>query len=217
MIFRILLAVVPVGIVLLCSEYVWRREILKGERARKFIHILAGVWMAFWPYYVGFDGIVMLGTFAFTLLVYSRMTSLFHAIYAVKRRTYGELFFAVAVVVCAYVSKEPWVFMTSMLLLAVADGGAAVVGRVWGVSNQYKVFGTKQLIKSRAGTAAYVILAFASMVAGYMLGGQDALAGNWALFAGVPVGMAVIENISPYGLDNLTIPILATVVFNTVA
>ena len=215
MILELLLATVPVGVVLLSSEYLWRRKIVKGERARKFIHILAGVWMAFWPFYLPFDAIFILGCFSFVLLLYSRFTNLFHAIYAVKRTTYGELFFALAIIVCAYLGEEAWVYTTSILLLALADGGAAVVGRFWGAKNQYKVFGSDNLTKSVSGTIAFAVFAFTSIGIGLLVGGSTVLEGNALYFIGIPLALTVVENFSPYGLDNLLTPVAATIVFNS--
>lgn len=214
MFIQLLIATVPIAVVLAISEYLWRKKLIAGERGRKFIHILSGIWMAFWPFYIPFDGIFMLGCAALTLLLYSRFTSLFHAIYAVKRKTYGELFFALAIIVCAYIGREAWIFTTSILLLALADGGAAVVGRFWGIGNQYLVFGSKNLLKSRAGTAAYCLLAYLSIGVGLLLGGSHVLAGNVSIFIVLPLAMTFMENISPYGLDNILTPVLATLVLN---
>ena len=215
MLLKLILATIPVGVVLLSSEYLWRRKIVKGERARKFIPILAGVWMAFWPFYIPFDGIFIMGCFSLVLLIYSRYTNLFHAIYAVKRRTYGELFFAMAIIVCSYLGKEPWIFTTSILLLALADGGAAVVGRFWGITNQYFVLGYKNLRKSKAGSAAFLILAYISIAIGVIVGGHEIANDHALLFVLLPVVLTVIENMSPYGLDNIITPVLATLIFNS--
>lgn len=216
MLLQLITATVPVAIVLVMSEYLWRRKLVAGERGRKFIHILSGIWMAFWPFYIPFDGIFMLGCAALTLLIYSRFTKLFHAIYAVKRKTYGELFFALAIIVCAYIGREPWIFTTSILLLALADGGAAVVGRFWGLTNQYLVFGNKDLLKSKSGTAAYLVLAYISVVVGIVLGGSHVFNEHAVIFILLPVGMTLLENISPYGLDNIVTPLLATIILNSV-
>ncbi len=216
MLFKLFFATVPIGLVLLCSEYLWRKHYITGERGRKFIHILSGVWMAFWPFYVPFDGIFMLGAMALTLLIYSRITRLFHAIYAVKRKTYGELFFALAIMVCGYIGSEPWVHTTSILLLALADGGAAVIGRFWGINNQYLVFGSRELLKSRNGTLAFAILAYLSVAIGIVLGGSQYVTGNELVFLALPLGLTIVENISPYGLDNIVTPLIATLVLNGV-
>lgn len=213
---NLLFATVPVGVILLSSEYLWRKKILKGERARKFIHILAGVWIAFWPFYIPFDGIFILGCVALTFLIYSRHTHVFQAIYAVKRRTYGEMFYALAIIVCSYLGQEPWIFTVSILLLALADGGAAVAGRQWGIYNQYKVLGFKNLQKSFAGTIAFLVLAYVSVAIGWLAGGSEVL-GDYIIYVFVilPVGATILENLSPYGLDNIMTPLLATILLNS--
>lgn len=217
MLLSLIIASVPVGVILLSSEWLWRARIAKGERARKFIHILAGMWMAFWPYYLPYSYILLLGVAALALLLYSRVTNLFHAIYAVRRHTYGELFFALGIIVCAYLARADWVFATSILLLALADGGAAVVGKMWGRGNQYKVFGSSLLTKSIAGTAAYCILAFGSISIGVLLGGTQAQDVPLLALVALPFGLAIVENASPYGVDNLLTPLFAMVALQSFA
>jgi dolichol kinase len=212
----VLLAVLPIGFILLLSEYLWRKKMVKGERARKFIHILAGVWIAFWPFYIPFDGIFILGCMALVFLLYSRFSHVFGAIYAVKRRTYGEIFYAIAIIFSSYYGEEPWVFTISILLLALADGGAAVIGRLWGVNNEYLVFGKKCLRKSVAGTVTYLILAYVSIFIGWILGGSFVMNDNTAIvFFVLPLSATFLENIAPYGLDNLLTPLFATILLNS--
>ena len=140
MFINLAIALGPVGVVLIASEYLWRHKYLKGERARKFIHILAGAWVAFWPYYLPFDGIFILGCMMLALVIYSRFTNLFHAIYSVKRKTYGDIFYAIAIMACALWASSDWAFTIAILVLAVADGAAAVSGRLW-AKKTYLVFG----------------------------------------------------------------------------
>ena len=213
---KLIIALVPIAVILLVSEYLWRKKIVKGERARKFIHILAGVWMAFWPHYLPFDGIFILGCMALTVLLYSRSTKLFHAIYAVKRRTYGEIFFALAIMFCAYFGQEPWIFTVSILLLSLADGGAAVIGRFWGITNQYFVFGLRSLRKSLAGSFAYLLFAYVTLFIGWLVGGQSVMQDNaLQVFVFLPLGATLLENVSPYGSDNLMTPLFVTILLNS--
>ena len=216
MYLKLAIALIPIAIILLVSEYLWRKKIIRGERARKFIHILAGIHMAFWPHYIPFDGIFILGCLALTVLIYSRYTKMFHAMYAVKRITYGEIFYAGAIAFCAYYAQEPWIFTISILLMALADGGAAVVGRFWGRNNEYLVFGQTNLRKSIAGTAAYVLLAYVSIFSGWLVGGEEVIRENYLLALGLlPLGSAILENFSPYGLDNFFTPAFATLLLNS--
>lgn len=213
--FNIILAVAPIAIILVASEILWRAKKLKGEKARKFVHILAGIWFAFWPVYLPMDGIFILGFFAFVLLVYSRFTRLFHAIYAVKRRTYGDLLYAVSIIICALLTQEAWIFTVSVLLMSFADGMAAVIGRYWGEGNRYFVFGFKELQKSYVGTITYILCCLLIVFIGSFIGGGDVISDNILIaFVALPLFCTVIENISPYGFDNLFIPIMSTVLLN---
>ncbi len=216
MIIKLLVALGPVGAILLVSELLWRKKIIKGERARKFIHVLAGVWMAFWPFYIPFDGIFILAAATLVLALYSRFTHLFHAIYTVKRKTYGDIIYPIGILVCAYFGQEPWIFTVSILLLALADGGAAVVGRLWGERSEYFVFGLPYLKKSLLGTAAFFILAVVSVLTGWFVGGSDVLQNN-LLFAFIvlPLTATLLENSIPFGFDNITTPLLATLLLNS--
>ncbi len=152
MIVKLLLALGPVGAVLVVSEFLWRQKKLFGERARKFVHILAGVWIAFWPQYIPLDGILILGCMMLAFILVTRHQKPFHAMYDIKRKSYGDIYYASALIICAYVSQEPWIFTTSILFLALADGGAALAGKAWGKTNQYFVFSKKCLRKSIVGT-----------------------------------------------------------------
>jgi phytol kinase len=213
---KLLFATVPIGIVLLLSEYLWRKKIIQGERARKFIHILAGIWVAFWPFYIPFDGIFIIGCMALVFLLYSRYSHIFGAIYAVKRRTYGEIFYALAIIITSYYGQEAWIFTVSILLMALADGGAAIIGRHWGLSNQYLVFGKKYLTKSIAGTASYIVFAYLAIFIGWLIGGSDIMNQNLlTVFLVLPLLSTFMENISPYGLDNLLTPVFATILLNS--
>lgn len=213
---NIFIALAPIGVVLFMSEYLWRKKLLKGEKARKFIHILAGCWIAFWPLYLPFDGIFVLGCVALTLLIYSRITRLFHAIYAVKRKTYGDILFAVGIVISAYLAQADWIFTVSILFLALADGGAALLGRSWGTSSEYFVFGKKSLRKSIVGTIGFICLAYLSLGIGWVMGGEDIMRQYpVTAFVFVPILATVFENTMPYGFDNVFTPLIATIILNS--
>jgi dolichol kinase len=167
--------------------------------------------MAFWPLFLPLDGIAIIGLMALVFLVYSRFSPIFHAMYVTDRKTYGELFFALAITVCAVFAKEPWIYTTAILFLAIADGGAALAGRLYGKSNAYFVFGFKNLKKSIAGTLAYILLAYLCLFLGLQYyEGQQISSYIYLL----PLLAACIENISPYGSDDFMAPLVVVFVLN---
>ena len=216
---RVVIALLPVLSILLASEYLWRKKILVGEAARKFIHILAGIWIAFWPYYLPFDGIFILSVMMLFMVVYSRYTDLFQAINGVERKTYGDIFYALGLVVCAILSRADWIFTVSVLLLSVADGVAAVTGSYLGTKNTYYVFGNKYLRKSITGTVSYFVFASLVMLLGFFLsgaGGHTSVGMPFATFIVVPLSATVLENITPLGFDNVVIPCMSALLLNTI-
>ncbi|MCA9346098.1 hypothetical protein KC960_01260 [Candidatus Saccharibacteria bacterium] len=214
MILKLLLALIPVGIILLTSEYLWCKELIKGERARKFIHVLAGVWVAFWPYYLPFDGIFVLGCMMLALVIYSRFTNLFHAIYSVRRKTYGDIFYAIAIMACALWASSDWAFTIAILVLAVADGAAAVSGRLW-AKKTYLVFGQSFLKKSYLGTFTFFAICYVSIIVGYLAGGGLIINQHILFyFLLLPLTLTILENIMPAGLDNVAIPLVAILLMN---
>jgi phytol kinase len=109
-----------------------------------------------------------------------------------------------------------------IMAMALGDAGAAIVGRRWG-RHRYRVPGGAT--KSWEGSAAFVVLAFAGIVlAGLAAGSADpdrlgALVDGaarlnvlgTALTAGLAAALvsAVAEAVTPWGLDNLTVPLSA--------
>jgi len=214
--FNLLLALVPVGVILILSEILWIKKIIKDEVSRKFIHVLAGMWIAFWPLYLPFGGIFILGWVALALLVYSRFAKLLHAMYGIQRKTYGGIFYALAIILVAYFGRQAWIFTISILLVALADSVAALIGTRYGKTNSYKVFSLSYLKKSLYGTTAFILMAYVVIIIGVLAGGSDIIFANkMVVFLLLPVGATLLENTMPFGLDNLIIPLYATLLLNT--
>jgi hypothetical protein len=55
-----LIAVIPLFAFGLVAEQLWRKKIMQGELGRKLVHILFGIWIAFWPYYITDKEIIIL-------------------------------------------------------------------------------------------------------------------------------------------------------------
>ncbi len=196
------MALLPLGFIGLASEAFWRAGTLRGEGGRKFVHILSGIWIAFWPFFLSFKAIAALGILLFVGLVISRNIQLFHAVYDVRRRTFGEYFYPLAITLSAFMSERVWQFTAMILLMAVADGFAAVIGtRYEKIARPYKIFLSK---KSMLGTAVY--FGFAFLILGEL---GVAWAGQLTIIQafGIASLATMLENILPYGSDNLVIPV----------
>lgn len=197
----VIYAVLPVFILLLISEFWWRRRQRHGELSRKFVHLAVGSLVAFWPFYLGTRQIQFL-SLAFLLVVgLSKYLKVFKAIHSVQRPTWGEIFFALAVGLTTLVAPNRGLYAAALLQMSLADGLAAVLGSYYGGVTRYKIFGQT---KSLVGTSVFfvtslTILAFYVGLAGVPI--------SVAAVIGVPLLLALLENVAPFGLDNLLVPI----------
>ena len=207
-----ILMLLPLSVLTLLSEYLWRKKLLRGEGGRKFVHILSGVWISAWPYFVGYRTIQLLSIALLLIALASRFLHVFRVVRDVKRRTLGDLLFPLAVLTCASLTPATWVFTTAMLYLALADGLAAVVGtRYKKVAHYYQVFGQK---KSVLGTLTYFVTALVILFVSTSLLSPESsfvLGGSLTSLLSVVVVATLLENLSPYGSDNLSIPLFIVI------
>ena len=209
----ILAAPAGIGILLILSELLWRKHVIRGEYGRKFVHIFSGLYIASWPFFMTMQAIQILAVAALFVILLSRHFKVFHAIHDIKRMTAGEILYPVGVFIAAGLSHANWVFSVAILFVALADGMAAVIGKKYGTKKgSYHIFGAK---KTLLGSVAYIIFAYSAVLIGYFIGGkQTMLAAPFAIFLLLPLLCTLLEAVSVYGTDNITAPLAVVVILN---
>ena len=208
-----ILGIGGVAAILLASEFFWRTRIFKrAETPRKLVHILTGVYIAFWPLLMSFRWIQALSLLLFAAVYASKRLHLFRSIHSVDRPTYGELLFPLGVLVSATFAQSGWVYMAAVMHLSLADGIAALVGVRYMKRFGYKVFGQPKTV---IGTAAFYITSL-FIIAATMLLDPAAYGNNVQLvILLLPLGTTFIENVAIYGTDNLFVPIAVIAILDT--
>lgn len=204
-----ILVVAATFCILVASEYLARAKQIHAELTRKLVHVAVGTFVAFWPFFLTWTQIQLLGFAFFAVLCISIKFQIFRSIHAVERNVLGELLFAVVIVALAAICTDKWVFMAAMLHLSLADGLAAVIGLGWGDTNQYKVMGKT---KSIAGTTAFIICSLI-ILAVYGLVANSST--SVATLLWLPFVAAATENLAVYGTDNLVMPLLIAVILSS--
>lgn len=200
----ILLSLAGLFLLILITEYLWQKKYLHIETARKTIHITSGVFIAFWPLWMSWNAIITISVLMFLVVLVSRRLKLFNSIHGVSRLTRGELLYPAGIGLAAYIAPSTAFFWIAVLNLALADGIAAIVGRQLGVLNGYHILGHK---KSVAGTIAFFVTSSIIFSSGVY---AASFVEYFPFFQAVilfPLIITGLENISWYGLDNLTIPV----------
>jgi phytol kinase len=196
-----ILTIIAVFVILILNELWWRKHTMHGEFSRKIVHVSVGSFVAFWPFFLDWWQIELLGLAFFIVVGLSLQFRLFQAIHSVQRPTWGEIFFALAVGLCAVITHDKWIYAAAILQMSLADGMAAVVGVRYGSRQNYRVFG---YTKSVIGTLTFFVVSLAILV-GYMHFGDQNVALGWII--GLSALASAIENIAVRGLDNLLVPV----------
>ena len=206
-------AIASISVILVASEVLWRLNILGGEYGRKLVHMAAGVCISTWSFLLTPQQIVSLSIIAFFGLFLSKKITLFHAIHDVQRHTVGELLYPLSVGAIAIISPEPWIFTTAILFVAIADGIAAIVGKKWG--HNFSDYRAVNSSKTVVGSLAFFVGCYIALYIGALAGGADVLLSMpvVALF-GLPILATLLEAASPYGLDNVFVPLLVAVMLS---
>jgi phytol kinase len=206
--FEIALAIVPVALLLILSEILWRAHLLRGEAARKLLHIIIGSYVSYWLYFLTFREIQLLSLAMLVGVTISHKYHIFHAITDVKRKSWGDNFYAVGRGLIAVLARQPWVFAIAVLHMSVADGLAGLLGTEFGKGNRYKVLGAT---KSIVGTISFMLVSFGLFA---LFNHYHPSAIIWPVMLTMPIFLAFVENLGVYGTDNIMIPLLVVLIAN---
>jgi dolichol kinase len=176
-------------------EIAGRKKRIEREISRKAAHVIAGVSAAFLPYYLSYVEIILLATTFLVVMVLSRRLHIFNTIHDVDRHSYGEILFPVAVGSMAFFFPDNATYMYGMLVMAVGDGFAAIVGGMYG-KRKYKVGNER---KSYLGSS--MVLA-AALIFGFLLFGK------WEVLPAALV-LTAVEAVCLKGTDNFFLPVAA--------
>ena len=174
------------------------------ELSRKIVHIGTGavIPMAWWfaipaPIAIPFAGFVTLAT------AINQRWRLIPAVEDVDRNSYGTIAYGLAItaLLMLFWPSRPDAVCAGVLVMACGDGlagliGSAVTSPRWSVAGQ---------TKSLAGTTTMLMVSFGVMLALSITGGSGA---NWTVALLLSVVATGLEQLSPAGIDNLSVPLV---------
>ncbi len=208
----IVAALVGVFTLLVISELLGRRKKLRGDPQRQFVHITVGSFIAFWPWIMSWSAIVWLGVAMLLVAFINQRLKIIDFHSRLNRDTNGHIFYALSIICSALITHQKVFFAIAILIMAIGDGLANVVGQRYGRNWQYRVFHqTKSVIGS-------MTMWFSSLI---ILGAGLLFAHNTIDFSNYVVLLIILppiitaaENISVAGVDNLILPLVTLAVLN---
>jgi dolichol kinase len=200
-------AALCIAAILIFSEFAWDRLKFRDEAARKLVHITAGTFIAFLPFWVDYIWIIVLAVGFIAVNTINHMTKTFHAILSVRRRSLGDIFLGVGVLILALFEPPAWLFAASILQVSLADGVAALAGVTYGKKHgMYYLFGQP---KSYIGSAAFVLVSAIILVALFIFNSYFAdPISMWPVVIMLPLMLVCIENLAVFGSDNIFLPVI---------
>jgi phytol kinase len=174
---------------------------MKIELLRKAIHVTLALSFAYIALFVTKERILVLAGFLFAVFLCIRVLRVYTPFHKVPRVSFGELFFALGVSVSAVLSWPNVVtFQLGMVVLAIADPLAGLVGMRFG-KHTYTVYDEKRSFEGSMTCWVVVFVIFLLFGATFF----NALVSGLVLM--------VIEAVSLRGSDNLTLPVVAVLLF----
>lgn len=189
------------------------------KTTRKIVHIGVGNWivLAVFVFYDWYFAII--GPLSFVLLNYlSYRKKIFGKSMELEgeAETPGTVYYAIALTIVVLFfwlvggGELKWVACLGILVMTWGDGMASVFGERWGaVGAGYTIAGTR---KSYIGSLAMLFFAFIALfltMVAFNVSITDAIYRS-AILA---VIATIVEGITPYGFDNLTVPILTSFIY----
>ncbi|TXT55806.1 MAG: conserved membrane protein of unknown function [Candidatus Thorarchaeota archaeon] len=232
------IAVLYAVTVLTVADVARRKLNMGSDFTRKIVHLFAGA--AIWtvPYYphpwvatlVALTFVIMLG-----MASSHRFERFFHAMARSEDEqsdsVRGPFWYAVSITVLTaiftFTGNDAWYFIAAAAIhiMMLGDGLSAPIGMKWGVNHCIEIKGSK---RSLHGCSALFIFGFiGSLIAFWFFGVvnyQVFVSGGQILFiemiilalAGA-VTATLVELVSPKGTDNVTVPMICTVVMFYIA
>ncbi|MGQ9855036.1 MAG: hypothetical protein ACUVTG_16735, partial [Candidatus Oleimicrobiaceae bacterium] len=190
------------------------RRLLGGsaEITRKAVHVLTGVLVAGTPFiFRSMAPMAVLGGLFVVINLVAVRKGLLKGMHGTQRQTYGTVFYPLAFLILLLLlwHGHKTVFVAAMLIMALADAGAAIVGENLRRPHEYRLAEEK---KSLEGSATMFVVTLA-VVVGVLLwlgrGEGFALTLPLALWVGVVVAVVatMCEAVSAMGSDNVSVPL----------
>ena len=208
----LILACLYVGVAIALGEVLRKALRLSQGFTRKFIHVAVG--MISVPTVLWFSDLrwAIIPPLAFVVINYlDYRFGLIQAMMSSNRSNLGTVYFPLAFAVALIIfwgdpsrpATNPRLIVAALMPLTWGDALAAIVGERFG-QHRYTIFGQT---RSLEGSVTMLIV---SALATWMALGASPSAVAVAVV--IALGATLVEAISPWGIDNLTIPAVSTLI-----
>ncbi|MDF2674940.1 MAG: integral rane protein [Clostridiales bacterium] len=197
------------------STILTKQKLISGEGSRKLVHIGVSNWwiiaMIFFnnPFYaaVAPSCFVVINYIAYRKNIFKVMEG------ERNKKDLGTVYFAVSLLILTIITfskgSHPYIGGLGVLIMGYGDGFAAVFGTKY-TKHSFKIGNST---KTLSGTCAMFIFSF--FVAFIVLKIYSPI-NAFPISVVLALGATIIEMVSPWGLDNLSVPLLTTYIYTLI-
>ena len=207
----VLLVYIYVVILLIVSEKLLDKW---PELSRKFLHIMVGNVAFLLPIFQ--TSWVMAFVAAGPFILFTFLMSPYTPIKSIKGRTsaaghsMGLVYYAITWTILAYLFFDNMVIIAiGILAMSYGDGFASIIGIRFG-KKKYNVFGDQ---KSYVGSFAMFVFTFITTVVALVYYSIPLSSYVFLVLLGIAVVAAIVEGLTPKGLDNLSVPFVTAFLY----
>jgi len=181
-----------------------------AEFTRKFIHIAVGMW--------AYGTVLLFESRTFAIIpplsfvainAFSYWQGTFKAMETGEKENLGTIYFPISFAALIWLLWDrPHLLVAGLMPMTWGDALAAVLGRRFG-RRRYAVLGSTRSLEGSV--VMFLVGWVATLVPLLLLGSVSPLAAVWVA-AATAFGAAAIEAVSPWGIDNLTVPAVSALV-----
>lgn len=208
----IIVSIVFVFVIIGASSLLTKFNLLSNEGSRKFIHVGVSNWWIIAMIFFNNNIYAAIVPALFVIINYiSYKKQVFKAMERDgSKNDLGTVYFAVSLFILAIITFKnvefSYIGALGILIMGYGDGFAAIIGGKYG-KNKFKVLGNQ---KSIEGSLAMFVFSFIVSVVILSIFNQANVILLSLLLASVST---ILEAYSPYGLDNLTVPLGTSLVY----
>jgi len=208
----VIVCLAGVAAILIAAEVLWRLKILRGEYQRKFVHIGAGTFIAFWPWLISFHDIQLISLAMLAAIIFVQQYKLLHFTSEPKRLSYGFIFFALAVLLVSLLTDNKLYFALAILNMSLADGFAALAGQRYGKNWRYLILTHSKTV---VGSMTFWFVSVCILGVGLLF--SNILMPHYLpLLLFLPPLLAIVENLPGIGSDNIFVPLAVVLILKAV-
>ncbi len=207
---------IGISLLLVFNELIYRRLNPTGEITRKFAHFTAVLATVPFPYIFPSHWYVLVLAFIFSIVLFvTQFSKILDSIHGIQRKSIGSYLLPFAIYftfLVADLTENKFLYILPMLILAISDPMAAILGiNIKKYNGRIKIFGRK-LNKTWLGSGAFLLSSFViSIIALYFHREVFDLKTFW-LASLMAVTTMFAELISWRGSDNISIPLFAVLI-----